>query len=79
MQQILIKETILSFVYICMYCTHQLIVVMQIACSPVQDVADSWTGGVSINVIFNLALWGKTCHHPLFAIAVAINVSFKLP
>ena len=44
------------YVLHCAICTHQLIVVMHIACSPVQEVADSWRTGVATNVIFNLAL-----------------------
>lgn len=54
------KQFVISvYLYVLHICTHQLIVVMHIACSPVQDVADSWRGGVSTNVIFNLALWGE--------------------
>ena len=71
-----------AFVYICMYCTHQLIIVMLITmftyCSPVKDVADSCRTGAATNVIFGLALGYKSVIIPIFAIAIAIYVSFSL-
>lgn len=45
-------------------------------CSPVQDVADSCRTGAATNVIFGLALGYKSVIIPIFAIAVAIFVSF---
>lgn len=47
-------------------------------CSPVQDVADSCRTGAATNVIFGLALGYKSVIIPIFAIAVAIYVSFSL-
>lgn len=46
--------------------------------SPVQDVADSCRTGAATNVIFGLALGYKSVIIPIFAIAVAIYVSFIL-
>nr|XP_025618928.1 pyrophosphate-energized vacuolar membrane proton pump isoform X2 [Arachis hypogaea] len=48
------------------------------AYSPVQDVADSCRTGAATNVIFGLALGYKSVIIPIFAIAVAIYVSFSL-
>ncbi|MQL93608.1 hypothetical protein Taro_026249 [Colocasia esculenta] len=48
------------------------------AYSPVQDVADSCRTGAATNVIFGLALGYKSVIVPIFAIAVAIFVSFSL-
>eukprot|EP00249_Psilotum_nudum_P003450 c16850_g2_i1 orf=1-1626(-) len=48
------------------------------AYSPVQDVADSCRTGAATNVIFGLALGYKSVIIPIFAIAVAIYVSFAL-
>ncbi|KAG4909966.1 hypothetical protein JHK87_056082 [Glycine soja] len=48
------------------------------AYSPVQDVADSCRTGASTNVIFGLALGYKSVIIPVFAIAIAIYVSFSL-
>ena len=47
-------------------------------CSPVQDVADSCKTGAATNVIFGLALGYKSVIIPIFAIAIAIYVSFSL-
>uniref|UniRef100_A0A7N0TZP2 H(+)-exporting diphosphatase n=2 Tax=Kalanchoe fedtschenkoi TaxID=63787 RepID=A0A7N0TZP2_KALFE len=47
------------------------------AYSPVQDVADSCRTGAATNVIFGLALGYKSVIIPIFAIAVAIFVSFS--
>lgn len=47
-------------------------------CSPVQDVADSCRTGAATNVIFGLALGYKSVIIPIFAIAIAIYVSFSL-
>lgn len=47
-------------------------------CSPVRDVADSCRTGAATNVIFGLALGYKSVIIPIFAIAVAIYVSFRL-
>lgn len=47
-------------------------------CSPVQDVADSCRTGAATNVIFGLALGYKSVIIPIFAIALAIYVSFSL-
>lgn len=49
-----------------------------ISCSPVQDVADSCRTGAATNVIFGLALGYKSVIIPIFAIAIAIYVSFSL-
>ncbi|WMV35155.1 hypothetical protein MTR67_028540, partial [Solanum verrucosum] len=46
------------------------------AYSPVQDVADSCRTGAATNVIFGLALGYKSVIIPIFAIAIAIFVSF---
>lgn len=46
--------------------------------SPVQDVADSCRTGAATNVIFGLALGHKSVIIPIFAIAIAIYVSFSL-
>lgn len=46
--------------------------------SPVQDVADSCRTGAATNVIFGLALGYKSVIIPIFAIAIAIYVSFSL-
>lgn len=43
-----------------------------------QDVADSCRTGAATNVIFGLALGYKSVIIPIFAIAVAIYVSFSL-
>ncbi|XP_027107928.1 pyrophosphate-energized vacuolar membrane proton pump [Coffea arabica] len=48
------------------------------AYSPVQDVADSCRTGAATNVIFGLALGYKSVIIPIFAIAIAIYVSFSL-
>lgn len=48
------------------------------SCSPVRDVADSCRTGAATNVIFGLALGYKSVIIPIFAIAVAIYVSFSL-
>ncbi|KAG5244698.1 inorganic pyrophosphatase family protein [Salix suchowensis] len=48
------------------------------AYSPVQDVADSCKTGAATNVIFGLALGYKSVIIPIFAIAIAIYVSFSL-
>ncbi|KAG1365306.1 pyrophosphate-energized vacuolar membrane proton pump 1 [Cocos nucifera] len=48
------------------------------AYSPVQDVADSCRTGAATNVIFGLALGYKSVIVPIFAIGVAIYVSFSL-
>ncbi|GAY54379.1 hypothetical protein CUMW_156270 [Citrus unshiu] len=48
------------------------------AYSPVQDVADSCRTGAATNVIFGLALGHKSVIIPIFAIAIAIYVSFSL-
>ncbi|KAA8545240.1 hypothetical protein F0562_020024 [Nyssa sinensis] len=48
------------------------------AYSPVQDVADSCRTGAATNVIFGLALGYKSVIIPIFAIAVAIYVSFSM-
>ncbi|KAH7434149.1 hypothetical protein KP509_06G002800 [Ceratopteris richardii] len=48
------------------------------AYSPVQDVADSCRTGAATNIIFGLALGYKSVIIPIFAIAVAIYVSFAL-
>ena len=68
--------------YSCMYCTHKLKIVILITmfkyCSPVQDVADSCRTGAATNVIFGLALGYKSVIIPIFAIAIAIYVSFSL-
>ncbi|KAK8488280.1 hypothetical protein V6N13_052158 [Hibiscus sabdariffa] len=48
------------------------------AYSPVQDVADACRTGAATNVIFGLALGYKSVIIPIFAIAVAIYVSFSL-
>ncbi|KAK7278004.1 hypothetical protein RJT34_23025 [Clitoria ternatea] len=48
------------------------------AYSPVQDVADSCRTGAATNVIFGLALGYKSVIIPIFAIALAIYVSFSL-
>ncbi|XP_020113702.1 pyrophosphate-energized vacuolar membrane proton pump-like [Ananas comosus] len=48
------------------------------AYSPVRDVADSCRTGAATNVIFGLALGYKSVIIPIFAIAVAIYVSFRL-
>ena len=48
-----------------------------IACSPVQDVADSCRTGAATNVIFGLALGYKSVIIPIFAIAISIFVSFS--
>ncbi|KAH7447017.1 hypothetical protein KP509_01G087500 [Ceratopteris richardii] len=48
------------------------------AYSPVRDVADSCRTGAATNVIFGLALGYKSVIIPIFAIAVAIYVSFAL-
>ena len=48
------------------------------AYSPVQDVADSCRTGAATNVIFGLALGYKSVIIPIFAIAIAIYVSFAL-
>ncbi|KAE9445846.1 hypothetical protein C3L33_22263, partial [Rhododendron williamsianum] len=48
------------------------------AYSPVRDVADSCRTGAATNVIFGLALGYKSVIIPIFAIAVAIYVSFSL-
>lgn len=45
---------------------------------PVQDVADSCRTGAATNVIFGLALGYKSVIVPIFAIALAIYVSFAL-
>ncbi|XP_031477603.1 pyrophosphate-energized vacuolar membrane proton pump-like isoform X3 [Nymphaea colorata] len=45
---------------------------------PVRDVADSCRTGAATNVIFGLALGYKSVIIPIFAIAVAIYVSFTL-
>lgn len=47
-------------------------------CSPVRDVADSCRTGAATNVIFGLALGYKSVIIPIFAIAIAIYVSFSL-
>ncbi|CAN4088586.1 unnamed protein product [Withania somnifera] len=47
------------------------------AYSPVQDVADSCRTGAATNVIFGLALGYKSVIIPIFAIAIAIFVSFS--
>ncbi|KAL9255438.1 Pyrophosphate-energized vacuolar membrane proton pump-like protein, partial [Drosera capensis] len=47
------------------------------AYSPVQDVADSCRTGAATNVIFGLALGYKSVIIPIFAIALAIYVSFS--
>lgn len=47
-------------------------------CSPVQDVADSCRTGAATNVIFGLALGYKSVIIPIFAIAIAIYVSFSM-
>lgn len=48
------------------------------AYSPVQEVAQSCRTGAATNVIFGLALGYKSVIIPIFAIAVAIFVSFSL-
>ncbi|KAH7293083.1 hypothetical protein KP509_28G011100 [Ceratopteris richardii] len=48
------------------------------AYSPVQDVADSCRTGAATNVIFGLALGYKSVIIPIFAIAVAIYVSYSI-
>ncbi|XP_024965568.1 pyrophosphate-energized vacuolar membrane proton pump-like [Cynara cardunculus var. scolymus] len=48
------------------------------AYSPVRDVADSCRTGAATNVIFGLALGYKSVIIPVFAISVAIYVSFSL-
>ncbi|KAE8688510.1 Pyrophosphate-energized vacuolar membrane proton pump 1 [Hibiscus syriacus] len=48
------------------------------AYSPVQDVADACRTGAATNVIFGLALGYKSVIIPIFAIAIAIYVSFRL-
>ncbi|KAH9318846.1 hypothetical protein KI387_020615 [Taxus chinensis] len=48
------------------------------AYSPVQEVAESCKTGAATNVIFGLALGYKSVIIPIFAIAVAIFVSFSL-
>ncbi|CAN6452916.1 unnamed protein product [Victoria cruziana] len=48
------------------------------AYSPVRDVADSCRTGAATNVIFGLALGYKSVIIPIFAIAIAIYVSFSL-
>ncbi|XP_047339242.1 pyrophosphate-energized vacuolar membrane proton pump-like [Impatiens glandulifera] len=48
------------------------------AYSPVQDVADSCRTGAATNVIFGLALGYKSVIIPIFAISIAIYVSFSL-
>nr|KJB26321.1 hypothetical protein B456_004G237000 [Gossypium raimondii] len=48
------------------------------AYSPVQDVADACRTGAATNVIFGLALGYKSVIIPIFAIAIAIYVSFSL-
>ncbi|KAL6002218.1 Pyrophosphate-energized vacuolar membrane proton pump 1 [Asimina triloba] len=48
------------------------------AYSPVQDVADSCRTGAATNIIFGLALGYKSVIIPIFAIAIAIYVSFSL-
>uniref|UniRef100_A0A0D6QWA3 H(+)-exporting diphosphatase n=1 Tax=Araucaria cunninghamii TaxID=56994 RepID=A0A0D6QWA3_ARACU len=48
------------------------------AYSPVQEVAQSCRTGAATNVIFGLALGYKSVIVPIFAIAVAIFVSFSL-
>ncbi|KAJ7973275.1 putative Pyrophosphate-energized vacuolar membrane proton pump [Quillaja saponaria] len=48
------------------------------AYSPVQDVADSCRTGAATNVIFGLALGYKSVIIPIFAIAIAIYISFSL-
>lgn len=48
------------------------------AYSPVQDVADSCRTGAATNVIFGLALGYKSVIIPIFAIAIAIYVSFSM-
>ncbi|KAK4595368.1 hypothetical protein RGQ29_013715 [Quercus rubra] len=48
------------------------------ASSPVKDVADSCRTGAATNVIFGLALGYKSVIIPIFAIAIAIYVSFSL-
>ncbi|XP_057963358.1 pyrophosphate-energized vacuolar membrane proton pump-like [Malania oleifera] len=48
------------------------------AYGPVQDVADSCRTGAATNVIFGLALGYKSVIIPIFAIAIAIYVSFTL-
>ncbi|KAL5138667.1 Pyrophosphate-energized vacuolar membrane proton pump 1 [Glycine soja] len=45
---------------------------------PVQDVADSCRTGAATNLIFGLALGYKSVIIPVFAIAIAIHVSFSL-
>lgn len=50
--------------------------VLHSAYNPVPDVADSCRTGVATNVIFGLALGYKSVIIPIFAIAVAIFVSF---
>ncbi|MFQ6627399.1 hypothetical protein Gotur_005356 [Gossypium turneri] len=45
---------------------------------PVQDVADACRTGAATNVIFGLALGYKSVIIPIFAIAIAIYVSFSL-
>nr|PNR61668.1 hypothetical protein PHYPA_000091 [Physcomitrium patens] len=48
------------------------------AYTPVQDVADSCRTGAATNIIFGLALGYKSVIVPVFAIAVAIYLSFSL-
>eukprot|EP00252_Welwitschia_mirabilis_P022581 TRINITY_DN614_c0_g1_i2.p1 TRINITY_DN614_c0_g1~~TRINITY_DN614_c0_g1_i2.p1 ORF type:complete len:693 (-),score=96.51 TRINITY_DN614_c0_g1_i2:671-2749(-) len=48
------------------------------AYSPVQEVAQSCRTGAATNVIFGLALGYKSVIIPIFAIAIAIYVSFSL-
>ncbi|KAK9147031.1 hypothetical protein Sjap_006934 [Stephania japonica] len=48
------------------------------AYSPVQEVADASRIGAATNVIFGLALGYKSVIIPIFAIAIAIYVSFSL-
>ncbi|KAF2307302.1 hypothetical protein GH714_026184 [Hevea brasiliensis] len=48
------------------------------AYSPVQEVADSCRTGAATNVIFGLALGYKSVIIPIFAIAIAIYVSFSM-
>lgn len=52
--------------------------VSYVLCSPVQDVADSCRTGAATNVIFGLALGYKSVIIPIFAIAIAIYISFSL-